>query len=492
MTDNDSSPDGYPGPTQLFVDGEWRDSTESEQIETIDPTCERRYATIEKAGAAEVDRAVSAAKEAQRRDGEWRSLSLRERERMLHRMADEIEELKEEIIRVESHDNGKTPFEAKIDVELVVDTFRYYAGWTDKIEAKQIPVPGARLDYTRREPVGVTAHIVPWNYPFQLAGRSIAPALACGNSVVVKPPTQTPCSALYYGIAAERAGIPDGVLNVLPGSGKGAGTALSEHRDVDHVAFTGSTAAGKQVMANAAENVTNVTLELGGKGPNIVFPDADMEEAVKGCQYGIFQNAGQMCWAASRLLVHEEVHDTFVDSIVDVAEGLPLGDGRSDGARMGPLVSEEHRESVQEYVQIGKDEGATLATGGEIPEEHDSGYFLEPTVFINATNDMRIAQEEIFGPVLTVIEFSDESEALEIANGTSYGLMAGVWTSDISRGHTVADRLKYGMVSVNEYPITFPQTPFGGFKDSGIGREQGSQVIDEYTQVKNINVNTGV
>ncbi|SEP30055.1 aldehyde dehydrogenase (NAD+) [Halogranum amylolyticum] len=481
----------YSGPTELFIDGEWVDSEGGELFDTIDPATEDVYATVQKASADDVNAAVAAGDDAMSRGSEWTTMAPSERGELLRDMAEVIEEMKDEITLVESHDNGKTPFEAGMEVQMVIDTFRYYAGWTDKIRGEENPIPGQRLNYTTRESLGVTGHIVPWNYPFQLAGRSLAPALACGNTAVVKPSSQTPLSALYYGLAAEKAGLPDGVVNVIPGSGREAGNALAEHDDVAHIAFTGSTGVGKNVMEKAAQNVTGVTLELGGKGPNIVFPDADIEAAANGVHYGIFMNAGQMCWAGSRLLVHEDVHDEVVDAVVDGAESTPLGSGIDDDARMGPVVSKSQQKEVLGYIQTGVDEGATVATGGGVPEDKDQGYFVEPTVLTDVTNDMTVAREEIFGPVLSVITFEDREEVIEIANDSPYGLMAGVWTNDLSTAHTVTDGLNYGMVSVNEYPVTFPQTPFGGTKESGSGREQGTEAIHEYTQAKNVNINLG-
>ncbi|PSP60683.1 aldehyde dehydrogenase [Halobacteriales archaeon QH_7_66_37] len=479
----------YDGPTSLYIGGEWTDGAAEDTIESVDPATGETYATVPAATAADVDSAVEAAAAAVARGSEWRSMDPRERAAILHDFTDALESMRDDVTLTESRDNGKTLFEAKLEFGMVTDTFRYFAGWADKIEGSQIPVPGDRVDYTLREPVGVTAHIAPWNYPFQLAGRSLAPALAAGNSVVLKPSAQTPLSALYYAEAAEQAGLPDGVLNVVPGRGSTVGDPLVTHDDVDHVAFTGSTEIGKRVGGNAGENVADVTLELGGKGPQIVFPDADLEAATQGVHYGIFMNCGQMCWAGSRLLAHEAIHDDLVEMVVESAESIPLGSGIDDDGRMGPMVSESQREEVLEYIETGKAEGATVAAGGGIPADKDAGYFIEPTVLTDVTNDMTVAREEIFGPVLSVIEVSDEEKALEVANDSPYGLMACVWTSDLERAHEFARDLEYGMVNVNETPNTFPQTPFGGVKESGVGREQGKYAIEEYTRVRNVNVN---
>jgi aldehyde dehydrogenase (NAD+) len=481
----------YDGPTELYVDGEWTAADSGETIETVDPATEDVYATVQRAGEADVDRAVAAARAAVERGSEWRTMALEERRTVMHAMADAIAEHKETITMVESHDNGKTPFEAGLEVDMVVDTFRYYAGWTEKLGGSEIPVASDRLNYTRREPVGVTAHLPPWNYPFQLAGRGVAPALACGNSVVLKPSSQTPLSALYYGLAAEEAGLPDGVLNVVPGTGTDAGAALASHGDVDHVTFTGGTDGGRAVQQGAAEACADVTLELGGKGPAVVFPDADLEAAARGIQYGIFMNAGQMCWANSRVVVHESVHDDLVDRLVDIAEGLPLGGGIDDDGRMGPVVSAERQETVLSYVETAREEGATVAAGGGVPEDRETGYFVEPTVLTDVDNDMRVAREEIFGPVLSVIAVGDDEAALRVANDSPYGLTACVWTNDLTRAHTMARDLDYGMVLVNDTPNTWPQTPFGGTKDSGHGRAQGEEAIRAYTEVKNVHVNLG-
>jgi aldehyde dehydrogenase (NAD+) len=479
----------YSGPTDLYIGGEWHEANSGETITTVDPATEEAYATVQKADASDVNDAVQAARAAADRDSEWRTMDPEERRAKVHATADAIEEMKDEISMVESHDNGKTPFEAGMEIEMVIDTFRHYAGWTDKIRGDEIPVSDSRLNYTVREPVGVTAHISPWNYPFQLAGRSLAPALATGNTVVLKPSDETPLSALYYAKAAEEAGLPDGVVNVVPGTGSEAGSALSGHDDIDHVTFTGSTGVGKLIQENAADAVADVDLELGGKGPAVVFPDADLDAASRGIQYGIFMNAGQMCWANSRVVVHEDVADELVNKMANIAESIPLGGGIDDDGQMGPVVNEEQQQEILDYIETGREEGATVAAGGGVPEDKGTGYFVEPTVFADVDNDMTIAREEIFGPVLSIIEVADEEEALEVANDSPYGLTACVWTNDLSRAHTMADRLDYGMVLINETPNTWPQTPFGGTKQSGHGRAQGEEAVQSFTEVKNVHVN---
>jgi aldehyde dehydrogenase (NAD+) len=479
---------GYSGPTELYIDGEWTSAASGETIDTEDPATEERYATVQLAGPADVDRAVRAAERAVAHGSEWRTMAPAERRETMLAMADAIEDRSAELTRVESRDNGKTLFEAGMELDLVVDTFRYYAGWSDKLTGDEIPVESGRLNYTKREPVGVTAHISPWNYPFQLSSRSIAPALACGNSVVLKPAELTPLSALYYGRIADEVDLPDGVINVIPGYGEEAGAALAGHEGVDHVTFTGSTRVGTAVQQQAAEHVADVTLELGGKGPAVVFSDADLDAAARGIQYGIFMNAGQMCWANSRLVVHEEVHDAMVERLVDIAEGIPLGSGIEDDGRMGPVVSADRQQAILDYVEAAADAGATVAAGGGVPDEREVGHFVEPTVLTDVTNDMTVAREEVFGPVLSVIPFADEAEAREIANDSPYGLAACIWTDSLTRAHSLADRLEYGMVMVNETPNTWPQTPFGGVKRSGHGRQQGEAAVDTYTDVKNVHV----
>ena len=369
--------------------------------------------------------------------------------------------------------------------------FEYYAGLADKIEGATIPVPGNRLDYTVREPVGVTGHIAPWNYPLTLACRGIAPALAAGNTVVLKPASLTPLSTLKLAELTATAGFPAGVFNVVTGPGSTAGSALADHPDVDSMTFTGSTETGKQIMALAARHVTPVALELGGKNPQIVFPDAKLDRALRGVLFGAFQNAGQMCWAGSRLYVHESVRDDFLNKVADAAARMKLGPGLQEESQMGPVVSRPQEASVLEYIEAGTREGATVLVGGKRSESAAlrEGNFVLPTVFGDVAPDMRIAREEIFGPVLCAFGFTDIDEAVAQANATPYGLMAGVWTQSLQTAHRVAARLEAGMVNINEYPITFPQTPFSGFKESALGHEQGIDAVLHYTRVKNVTVN---
>jgi acyl-CoA reductase-like NAD-dependent aldehyde dehydrogenase len=361
----------------------------------------------------------------------------------------------------------------------------------DKIQGDTIPVPGSRLDYTLREPLGVTAHIAPWNYPLLLASRGIAPALAAGNTVVLKPATLTPLTALRLGELASAAGFPPGVMNVITGPGRSVGEALANHPDVDSVTFTGSTETGKQLLRIVADRVIPTTLELGGKNPQVVFPDAKMDRAVRGALWGAFQNAGQMCWAGSKLLLHQDIASSFLAKLKDQTEKLRIGPGLKEDVQMGPLVSREHAANVAKAIDEGVSRGAKVLAGGHRPEGPDlkDGNFLQPTIFEDPPAESRVAREEVFGPVLAAFRFTDLDEAIVRANDTPYGLSAGVWTQDVAKAHAVARRLQAGMVSINEYPVTFPQTPFLGWKQSGLGLEQGVDAVLFYTHVKNVLVN---
>lgn len=477
-------------PYLLFVNGSWRESSSGSTFTTYDPATNEPLAEVAQSEPEDVDLAVEAARGALEHK-EWRELDPAKRGRILFRIASLIRERSDDLARLESLDNGKPLREAKGDVGYTARTWEYFAGLADKIEGKTVPVPGLRFDYTRVEPLGVTVHIVPWNYPLVLGSRGIAPALAAGNTAVVKPSSLAPLTNLKLAEIAHDAGLPKGVLNVVPGRGSETGSYLAGHKGIDSITFTGSVETGREVMKLAAQHITPVTLELGGKCPNIVLEDADRARAVRGVLRGIFTNAGQMCWAGSRLLVQESVKDKLLRALKKGTDSIIVGPGTSEKSHMGPLVSEQQVDSVMGYIKIGQDEGAELLTGGERAKDGGlaQGNFVQPTIFSEVDPGMTIATEEIFGPVLSAITFEDMEDALEIANRTEFGLCAGVWTRDISRAHRLAAELESGVVSINEYPITFPQTPFGGFKQSGIGREQGLEAVYSYCRVKNVNVN---
>lgn len=474
----------------LFIGGQWVEPTGGERTPVVDPATNRPIAEVASGSKDDMDAAVEAARRAFE-SPDWRGMDPSKRGRLLYQLGQLVRDKFDEIARIESQNVGKPLREAKGDVAYVYKLFEYYAGLADKIEGATIPVPGNRLDYTVREPVGVTGHIAPWNYPLTLACRGIAPALAAGNTVVLKPASLTPLSALKLAELVAAAGFPAGVFNVVTGPGSTAGSALADHPDVDSMTFTGSTETGKQIMALAARHVTPVALELGGKNPQIVFPDAKLDRALKGVLFGAFQNAGQMCWAGSRLYVHASVRDEFLNKLADAAARMKLGPGLQEETQMGPVVSRQQEASVLEHIEVGTREGATVLVGGKRADAADlrDGNFVLPTVFGDVAPDMRIAREEIFGPVLCAFDFTDVDEAVAQANATPYGLMAGVWTQSLQTAHRVAARLEAGMVNINEYPITFPQTPFSGFKESALGHEQGLEAVRHYTRVKNVTVN---
>jgi aldehyde dehydrogenase (NAD+) len=469
----------------LYIDGEWVPAADGSELTTYDPATAEPLATVAAATEADVDRAVAAARSAFE---EWRHVDPDERGRIVGRIADLVREHRDELAELESADQGKPVSQARSDYEGAARYFEYYAGAADKLEGTSVPVGADTIDFTMREPYGVSAQITPWNFPGNLFARGVAPALVAGNAVVVKPAEQTPLASLRLAELCEEAGVPDGVLNVVNGFGDPAGSTLTGHEGVDTITFTGSVPTGQVIMEAAARNVTPVTLELGGKNPAVVFPDADLDEAAEWITTAIFTNAGQICSAADRVVVHEDVHDELVDRIVDVAEDYDVGPGLEDHD-MGPLASAEQLEKVTRYIEVGNDEGATLETGGETLDR--PGYFVEPTVFTDVENDMRIAQEEIFGPVLSVIPFTETAEALEIANDVPYGLVGGVFTSDVKRAMRFARDLEAGNVYVNKWFGDTNQTPFGGYKKSGIGREKGFEALDSYLQTKNVAVNLG-
>jgi aldehyde dehydrogenase (NAD+) len=472
---------------RLYINGEWQDAASGRTFTSYNPATGEPLAEVAEAGPDDIDRAVAAARQAFE-DSEWSRLSARDRGRLLYRIADGIEARADELARLETLDNGKPLREARmIDIKGAIDCFRYYAGWADKVDGDVIPVPGPYLNYTRREPVGVCGQIIPWNYPLQMAAWKVAPALACGNTVVLKPAEQTPLTALELARIAAEAGLPAGVLNVVPGFGDPAGAALVRHPDVDKIAFTGSTEVGKIIQREAAATLKRVSLELGGKSPNIVLADADLDAAVKGASMAIFYNAGQACTAGSRLLVEDSVREDFVGKLRDRAAKIRPGDPLDPKTRLGPLVSQEQLDRVLGYVEKGKAEGADLVLGGEpAPVNGGRGYYIGPTIFDRVRSDMTIAREEIFGPVLTVLPFGDLDEAIHIAHDTPYGLAAAIWTRDIGKAHRAAHRLRAGTVWINTYHNLDTGSPFGGYKQSGYGRELGKYALDLYTQIKSV------
>jgi aldehyde dehydrogenase (NAD+) len=474
-------------PDRLYIGGDWADAAAGGRLETRNPATGEVLATVAEADAEDVGRAVAAARAAFQ-EGPWPAMDAADRGTLLWRLADALEARSDALIRLEVLDNGKPYREAKIDLKQAVDALRYYAGWTTKLQGDTIPVRGAMLNYKLREPIGVVGAIIPWNFPLLMAAWKVAPALACGNTVVLKPAEQTPLSALELAALAAEVGVPPGVLNVVPGAGETAGAALVRHPEVDKIAFTGSTEVGRTIMREAAATLKRVTLELGGKSPNIVFADADLEAAARGAFSAIFYNTGQCCTAGSRLLVEESVREPLLEQLAARASKLQPGDPLDPKARMGPLISEAQVERVLGYIEKGKAEGARLvAGGGRAPYGGvERGYWVQPTIFADVRPEHAIAQEEIFGPVLATLGFGDEEEAIAVANRTIYGLAAGIWTRDVKRAHRVARRLQAGTVWINSYHPGDAASPFGGYKQSGYGRELGAYALDLYTQIKSV------
>jgi acyl-CoA reductase-like NAD-dependent aldehyde dehydrogenase len=473
---------------KMLIDGKWVPAASGRTFETPNPATGEVLARVAEGDAEDVDRAVRAARRAFD-DGKWVRLPPAERERVLLRVADLIEQHADELAQLETLDNGKTLVESRnVDVPGAAGTFRYYAGWITKLYGETNPADAAFFNYTLREPVGVCGQIIPWNFPLLMAAWKLAPALACGNTVVLKPAEQTPLSALRLGELLQEAGVPDGVVNIVPGFGPTAGGALVRHRGVDKIAFTGSTEVGKDIHRESAATLKRVSLELGGKSPNIVFADADPQAAVQGALMGVFFNQGQVCCAGTRLFVEEKLHDEFADALASTACGMQQGSGLDPASQIGPLVSQEQLERVTGYLEIGKREGARPLAGGErnLAPGLEKGYFVKPTVFTGVRNDMRIAREEIFGPVVSVIPFKDEHDAVLQGNDTPYGLAAGVWTRDVGKAHRVARALRAGTVWINCYNVLDATSPFGGYKESGYGRELGRYALDLYTQVKSV------
>ncbi|WP_308460683.1 aldehyde dehydrogenase family protein [Streptomyces sp. Ru72] len=482
-------------PRTMLVGGAWVPAVSGRTFDTLDPATGTVLTQVSDGDAADIDRAVAAARRAFQ-DSRWRRMSPMDRGLLLHRIADLIEANADELALLESRDNGKPVSVARaVDVGTSVKLFRYFAGWPSKIEGSTIPVSprgGMRvLNYTTHQPVGVVGLIVPWNFPMSMACWKLAPALAMGCTVVLKPAAETPLSTLRLAEILTESGLPDGVVNVVTG-GAAAGAALAAHDDVDKIAFTGSTETGRAVIRAAAGNLKKVSLELGGKSPNIVLPDADPQSVAEAAAQAIFFNQGQVCTAGSRLYVHDAIYDDVVDAVAEQARKIVIGPGSDPATEMGPLVSARHHDTVSSYIESGRQQGARLATGGRRPElasPYDGGYFLEPTVFAEAGQGMRIVQEEIFGPVLAALRWSDVDDLVTKANDTPFGLSAGIWTSDLGHAHRIADDLQAGTVWINCFNVTDPASPFGGFKQSGWGREMGRKVLDLYTEVKSVWVN---
>jgi len=482
-----------PEPGRLLIDGLWAEARSGKTFATVNPADESVITQVAEAGLEDVDAAVAAGRRALE-SGPWPKMSSAERGKILWRMGELILERLARLSLLETLDTGKTLFDSgKIELPMAAQIFQFYAGAATKIAGR---TPSSRSDaflFTLKEPVGVVAAIVPWNFPFLLSSWKVAPALAAGCCVILKPASQTPLTAIELGRIGLDAGLPPGVLQVLPGAGSGAGMALVRHPGVDKVAFTGSTEVGKTILREAASTLKRVTVELGGKSPNIVFADADQEAAIRGAFNGIFYNKGEVCAAGSRLFVEKSIHDGFVAQLAERADAIVLGDPRDKGTRMGPVVSAGQMNSVLGYIASGKSDGARIAAGGRRAAEINGGkgYFVRPTVFDGVTPDMKIAREEIFGPVLSVLPFDDTNDVVAKANGTIYGLAAGVWTRDIAKAHKVARAIRAGTVWVNSYNLYDPSLPFGGFKQSGFGRDLGLEAIDGYLETKSVWIDLG-
>ncbi len=471
----------------VFIGGQWRAPSSGETYATINPATEEESARVAKGDERDIDLAVQAARRAFDQ-GPWPRMPAAERARVLWKLGELITANLDEMARLESINTGKTLFDSgKVELPFAADVFRYYAGWTTKIHGETLSLREGAFTFTLRQPLGVVGAIVPWNFPFLLASWKIAPALAAGNAVVLKPASLTPLTALRFAELTAEAGLPEGVFNVVPGPGGKVGMALVRHPGVDKIAFTGSTEVGKSIMREAAGTLKRVSLELGGKSPNIVFADADLEAAVRGALTGIFYNKGEVCAAGSRLLLEERVHDEFVAKLVERAKGLKVGDPLDKATRMGPVVSRQQLDTVLGYIEAGRKEGARLLVGGERAQVgNGKGYFLQPTIFTGVSGSMKIAREEIFGPVLSVIPFKSVEDGIAQGNETFYGLAAAVWTRDVAKALRAARAIRAGTVWVNAYNLYDAALPFGGFKESGFGRELGQAGMDLYTEVKSV------
>ena len=473
-----------PRVTQLLIDGKFTNSQSGKTFDTLNPADEKTIAAVQEADSADVNKAVKAARRAFD-EGPWRKMDAAERGRIMHRFTDLLEKNIDELAALEALDNGKPLSVARnVDLNMVAAVYRYYAGWPDKIHGKTFPMQGPFFGYTRQEPVGVAAQIIPWNFPLLMQAWKLGPALATGCTVVMKPAEQTPLTALRVGELLMEAGLPEGVVNILPGYGA-TGKALAEHPDVDKVAFTGSTEVGKEIMRNSSKNgVKRVTLELGGKSANIIMDDADMNLAIAQSQLGLFLNQGQCCIAGTRLFVQEGIYDEFVQKSVEATKARKVGDPFAPDTDQGPQVSKEQMDQVLDFIESGKKEGATLLTGGS--RKGDKGYYVESTVFTDVTDDMKLAKEEHFGPIMSILKFKDIDEVLQRANNSEYGLGAGLVTRNLDNAIKLANGLRVGTVYVNCYDVIQATTPFGGYKDSGIGRELGEEGLKNYLETKTV------
>ncbi len=481
---NSAALDFLKKPKRLLIGGKWVAPKSGPTFETVNPANEEVLALIAEGDKADVDEAVKAARKASD-EGRWPSMGPHERARLMFKIAELIDAHADELAELETLDNGKPlTFSRGFDIPASAETFRYYGGWVTKIYGETNPSDPAFFNYTLREPVGVCGQIIPWNFPLLMAAWKLGPALACGNTVILKPAEQTPLTALRLGELIMEAGLPEGVLNIVTGFGPGAGSSIAEHPEIDKVAFTGSTEVGKIILKASAGNLKKVSLELGGKAPNIIFPDADLDQAVPTAMMGVFFNSGQVCCAGTRIFVQRDKYDEVVGKLANFSKGVTMGDPFDQKSTIGPLVSREQFDRVKSYLDVGKKEGAKVAAGGEAGT--GKGYFVNPTLFTGVNNEMRIAREEIFGPVGAAISFKDENDAVFQGNNTDYGLSAAVWTRDLSRAHKMARSLKAGTVWVNCFNQLDPITPFGGYKQSGFGRELGRYAIDLYTQIKSV------
>ncbi|MHC4992988.1 MAG: aldehyde dehydrogenase family protein [Planctomycetota bacterium] len=475
--------------TKMLIGGRWDDSVTGKRFATVYPATEETIAEVAEGCAEDIDRAVKAARKAFD-EGPWPRMDARDRAAALYRLADLVEENQEELAALETLDNGKPIADARAaDLPLVIDCFRYYAGWADKIHGKTIPIRGNYFCYTRREPVGVCGQIIPWNFPLLMIAWKWGPALAAGNTVVLKPAEQTPLTALRLGELAMEAGFPPGVINIVPGFGETAGAPLVRHPGVDKIAFTGEHITAQTIMREASDTLKRLSFELGGKSPNIIFADADLEAAIEGTFFGLFFNQGQCCCAGSRVFVDAKVHDEFVDRMAGKATTRKVGDPFDDKTEQGPQVDMNQYEKVLKYIERGKAEGAKCIAGGEAVDGR--GYFVKPTVFTGVKDDMSIATDEIFGPVMSILPFKDVDEVVRRGNDTFYGLAAAVWTRDGAKAHHVANSLRAGTVWINCYDVFDAAAPFGGFKMSGMGRELGDYALDHYTEVKTVTMALG-